>query len=217
MTLSARWKAGGPGRKVEEKTKRLERSEQETLVTELRILLAHCQEKSWTVYVDWIRAALYQANLGLEPDNLEKIRPLMKSTLGKDPLEGDTRPKGEKQQGLARSEAPESPSLQDLRRKIYIKAKAEKAKRFWGLYVHVSKMETLREAYRLAKKNNGAPGIDGVAFAAIEEGGVETFLEEIRDELVSRTYRPLRNRKHEIPKGGDGKKVRILSIPTVVS
>jgi RNA-directed DNA polymerase len=52
--------------------------------------------------------------------------------------------------------------LQDLRRKIYTKAKADTAWRFWGLYVHICKMETLNEAYLLAKKNNGAPGIDGV-------------------------------------------------------
>ena len=52
-------------------------------------------------------------------------------------------------------------NLQDLRRRIYIKAKAEPAWRFWGLYVHVCKMETLRAAYALAKANNGAPGIDG--------------------------------------------------------
>jgi RNA-directed DNA polymerase len=104
--------------------------------------------------------------------------------------------------------------LQDLRRKIYLKAKAEKSWRFWGLYVHVSKMETLREAYRLAKKNNGAPGIDGVTFEAIEAEGVDKFLMQIRDELVSRTYRPVRVRKVEIPKDG-GKKVRVLSIPTI--
>src|SRR5215813_1204047 len=55
-------------------------------------------------------------------------------------------------------------NLQDLRRKIYTKAKADTAWRFWGLYVHVCKMETLREAYLLAKKNNGAPGLDGVTF-----------------------------------------------------
>src|SRR4051794_41861614 len=62
-------------------------------------------------------------------------------------------------------------NLQDLRRKIYTKAKADTAWRFWGLYVHVCKMETLHEAYLLAKKNNGAPGIDGVTFEAIEAGG----------------------------------------------
>ena len=73
--------------------------------------------------------------------------------------------------------------LQDLRRRIYVKAKAEPSWRFWGLYVHVCKMETLYEAYAMAKTNNGAPGIDGVTFEAIEAGGVEAFLEQIRDEL----------------------------------
>ena len=106
-----------------------------------------------------------------------------------------------------------SDNLQDLRRRIYVKAKAEPSWRFWGLYVHVCKMETLREAYRLAKRNNGAPGIDGVSFEAIEESGTEEFLEQIRDELTSRTYRPQRVRKQEIPK--DGGKARVLSIPTI--
>jgi len=105
-------------------------------------------------------------------------------------------------------------SLQDLRRRIYAKAKAEPSWRFWGLFVHVCKEETLHEAYRLAKKNDGAPGIDGVTFEAIEESGVDAFLDQIRDELVSRKYVPMPNRKKEIPKDG-GKKVRVLSIPTI--
>ena len=104
-------------------------------------------------------------------------------------------------------------SLQDLRRSLYVKAKAEPSWRFWGLYVHVCKMETLREAYRMARSNNGAPGIDGVTFEAIEENGPEGFLKRIRDELVSHTYRPMRVRKKEIPK--DGGKVRVLSIPAI--
>ena len=104
-------------------------------------------------------------------------------------------------------------SLQDLRRSLYIKAKAEPAWRFWGLYVHVCKMETLQEAYRMTKKNDGAPGIDGVTFEAIGEGGEESFLQQIRDELVSNTYRPMRARKKEIPK--DGGKFRVLSIPSI--
>lgn len=105
-------------------------------------------------------------------------------------------------------------SLQDLRRSLHVKAKAEPARRFWGLYVHVCKRDTLYEAYRMAKENDGAPGIDGVTFEAIEESGVEGFLEQIRDELVSNTYRPMRARKKEIPKDG-GKKVRVLSIPSI--
>jgi RNA-directed DNA polymerase len=105
-------------------------------------------------------------------------------------------------------------NLQDLRRRIYVKAKAESTWRFWGLYVHVCKMETLQEAYQMAKSNNGAPGIDGVTFDAIEENGVESFLKQIQDELVHNTYQPMRVRKKEIPKDG-GTKVRVLSIPTI--
>src|SRR5919197_3988603 len=105
-------------------------------------------------------------------------------------------------------------SLQDLRRSLYVKAKAEPTWRFWGLYVHVCKREALYEAYRMAKENDGAPGVDGVTLAAIEESGVESFLEQIRDELVSNTYRPMLARKKEIPKDG-GKKVRVLSIPAI--
>jgi RNA-directed DNA polymerase len=104
-------------------------------------------------------------------------------------------------------------SLQDLRRSLYVKAKAEPTWRFWGLYVHICKMETLREAYQMAKQNDGAPGIDGLSFEAIEGSGREEFLRQIQDELVQRTYRPMRVRKKEIPK--DGNKVRVLSIPTI--
>src|SRR5215212_781098 len=102
--------------------------------------------------------------------------------------------------------------LQDLRRRLYVKAKAEPSWRFWGLYVHVCKLETLRTAYALAKANDGAPGIDGVTFEAIEDAGVDAFLAQLRDELVTFRYRPLRNRRHAIPKDG-GTKVRMLSIP----
>ena len=105
-------------------------------------------------------------------------------------------------------------SLQDLRRRIYAKAKAESSWRFWGLFVHVCKGETLREAYRLAKENDGAPGIDGVTFAAIEAGGVSVFIGRLRDELVSRRYVPMPNRRKEIPKDG-GRKVRVLGIPSI--
>ena len=104
-------------------------------------------------------------------------------------------------------------NLQDLRRSLYVKAKVEPTWRFWGLYVHVCKMETLQEAYRMAKNNDGAPGIDGVTFEAIEDSGVESFLKQIQDELVTHAYRPMRARKKEIPK--DGGRVRILSIPAI--
>ena len=62
-------------------------------------------------------------------------------------------------------------------------------------------------------QNATTPGIDGVTFAAIEQAGVEAFLQGIRDELVSETYRPMRNRRLEIPKGGA--RVRTLGIPSI--
>jgi RNA-directed DNA polymerase len=103
--------------------------------------------------------------------------------------------------------------LQDLRRRLYVKAKAEPSWRFWGIYVHVCKLKTLRKAYALAKANNGAPGIDGVTFEAIEAQGLEGFLGQIRSELIQRTYLPMKARQREIPK--EGGKVRVLSIPAI--
>src|SRR2546427_5718451 len=104
-------------------------------------------------------------------------------------------------------------TLQDLRRRLYVKAKAEPSWRFWGLYTHVCKSETLRAAYKLAKQNDGAPGTDGVTFEAIEVDGVERFLDQLREELVQRCYRPQRPRKVGIPK--EGGRVRQLSIPSI--
>jgi len=104
-------------------------------------------------------------------------------------------------------------NLQDLRRRIYVKAKSEPSWRFWGLYVHVCKTEVLHEAYRIAKKNKGAPGTDGVTFEAVEAEGVDVFIDTLRKELTEGIYRPQRARKVEIPKAGG--KTRQLSIPTI--
>jgi len=106
-----------------------------------------------------------------------------------------------------------SMNLQDLRRRIYCEAKAKPSKRFWGIFVHVSKLETLREAYRLAERNDGAPGADGVSFDQIEKRGLDDFLLDIHTDLKNGSYRAMRARKVEIPKG-DGK-TRTLSIPTI--
>jgi RNA-directed DNA polymerase len=103
--------------------------------------------------------------------------------------------------------------LQDLRRRIYRKAKSEKTHRFWGLFVHVTKIETLEEAYRIAKRNGGAAGIDGQSFSDIEAQGLTDFLQEIREDLLTNRYKPMPNRPVEIPKGNG--KVRILQIPCI--
>jgi RNA-directed DNA polymerase len=94
-----------------------------------------------------------------------------------------------------------------------MKAKSDKKHRFWGMYVHVCKYETLEKAYLIAKGNAGAPGIDGVTFEDIENSGRETFLQGIQEELKNCTYKPERNRKCEIPK--DNGKIRTLGIPTI--
>src|SRR6516165_535245 len=104
--------------------------------------------------------------------------------------------------------------LQDLRRRLYAMAKADTRKRFGDLYGYVAELETLRAGYDLAKRNDGAPGSDGVTFEAIEADGVEAFLATLRAELVARTYRPQRYRRVEIRKE-DGKSVRLLQIPAI--
>jgi group II intron reverse transcriptase/maturase len=104
-------------------------------------------------------------------------------------------------------------SLQDLRRRIYRKAKSDKAHRFWGIFVHIAKKETLKEAYRISKGNGGAPGIDGQSFADIEASGLDQFLDDIRQDLLRGTYKPQKNRRVDIPK--EGGKVRTLQIPCI--
>src|SRR5262249_56793400 len=105
-----------------------------------------------------------------------------------------------------RGEMTKTPiTLQDLRRRLYVKAKTEPSWRFWGLYGHVCKRDTLRAAYKLAKENDGAPGGDGVTFEAIEADGVEAFLDQLREELVQRRYLAQPTREGWKPeKGGQG-------------
>ncbi len=103
--------------------------------------------------------------------------------------------------------------VQDLRTRIGEKAKADPQHRFWGLYTHVWKLDVLREAYRLAKQNHGAPGVDGVTFEQVEAEGVEGLLSTLSDELRGKTYQPLPCRQVKIPK--DGGKERTLKIPAV--
>ena len=105
-------------------------------------------------------------------------------------------------------------AIQTLQRKLYRKAKAEPAFRFYLLYDKIYREDILRHAYALARANAGAPGVDGITFAAIEAAGLEKWLAGLREELVSKTYRPDPVRRVMIPKpSGEGE--RPLGIPTI--
>src|SRR3977135_1286550 len=104
-------------------------------------------------------------------------------------------------------------TIRTLQRKLYRKAKAEPAFRFYLLYDKIHREDILRHAYALARANAGAPGRDGMSFARIEASGLERWLAGLREELVSKTYRPAPVRRVSIPKPDGGE--RPLGIPTI--
>src|SRR6266516_3657462 len=104
-------------------------------------------------------------------------------------------------------------AIRTLQRKLYRKAKAEPAFRFYLIYDKIYREDNLRHAYALARANAGAPGRDGMTFAQIEASGLERWLTGLREELVSKTYRPDPVRRVSIPKPGGGE--RPLGIPTI--
>jgi RNA-directed DNA polymerase len=107
-------------------------------------------------------------------------------------------------------ETPEK--IRSLQRKLYCKAKAEPAFRFYILYDKICREDALRHAYALSRANAGAPGVDGASFEQIDASGVEAWLAGLREDLVSKTYRADPVRRVTIPKPGGGE--RPLGIPT---
>jgi RNA-directed DNA polymerase len=103
--------------------------------------------------------------------------------------------------------------IRSLQRKLYCKAKAEPAFRFYTLYDKICRADILSHAYEVARANAGAPGVDGRTFEQIETSGLEEWLAGLREDLVARTYRPVPVRRVMIPKPGGGE--RPLGIPTV--
>jgi RNA-directed DNA polymerase len=108
-------------------------------------------------------------------------------------------------------ETPEK--IRNLQKKLYLKAKAEPDFRFYLLYDKVFWTDILDHAYRLARANGGAPGVDGVTFAMIETSGLEEWLTGLGKTLRERTYRPDPVRRVMIPKPNGGE--RPLGIPTI--
>src|SRR5260370_18202059 len=111
--------------------------------------------------------------------------------------------------------------LRTLQRKLYPKSKADPVFRFYVLYDKICREDSLRHAYGLARANAGAPGVDGVSFAQIEVQGLEAWLAGLREELVSKTYRPDPVRRGVVPKphrgGGTAPGLPTLPDPVVLT
>jgi RNA-directed DNA polymerase len=104
-------------------------------------------------------------------------------------------------------------NIRQLQKKLYVKAKAEPAFRFYQLYDKVYRADILAHAYALARQNGGAPGVDGMRFADIEAQGLAGWLADLGKELHDKTYKASPVRRVMIPKPGGGE--RPLGIPTI--
>jgi RNA-directed DNA polymerase len=103
--------------------------------------------------------------------------------------------------------------LRSLQAKLYGKAKAEPGYRFYLLYDKIHRQDVLAHAYEVARRNGGAPGVDGQTFEAIEAMGRASWLAGLEEELRTKCYRPQAVRRVMIPKADGGE--RPLGIPTI--
>jgi RNA-directed DNA polymerase len=103
--------------------------------------------------------------------------------------------------------------VQALQAALHAKAKGSPTFRFYSLYDKVFRKDVLSVAFWKCRSNDGAPGVDGQTFVEIIDYGVERWLDELVEELRTKSYRPQAVRRVYIPKP-DGKQ-RPLGIPTI--
>lgn len=136
---------------------------------------------------------------------------------GKDPCEGNVGREGTCEGMVARPNSPRAQRSPDkvrqLQRRLWTAAKQSSGRRFHALYDRIYRRDVLWEAWNRVRRNKGAAGVDGLTIAAIEEQGVEEFLEDLHVQLVDGLYRPTAVKRQYIPKA-DGTE-RPLGIPTV--
>ena len=138
---------------------------------------------------------------------------------GKGPWGGRAEGAG-KREGMAGETGPNDPGgrvprdkVRQLQRRLWAGAKRAPGRRFHALYDQIWRGDVLREAWERVRRNRGAAGVDRQTIRDVEQGGVESFLEELGTELRTGEYRPRLVRRRYIPKA-DGRK-RPLGIPTV--
>ena len=112
-----------------------------------------------------------------------------------------------------RSEIPDAERVLTLQEKLYQKAKQERGYKFYVLYDKMFIPYMLRQAWKSVRANGGAPGVDRVTISGIETQGVESYLNELGEELRKQIYEPQAVKRVMIPKASGGE--RPLGIPTV--
>jgi RNA-directed DNA polymerase len=112
-----------------------------------------------------------------------------------------------------RNEIPDAERVLMLQEKLYQKAKQERGYKFYVLYDKMFVPYMLREAWKSVRSNGGAPGVDKTTIADVEAYGVDTYLNELGEDLRKQLYEPLAVKRVMIPKANGGE--RPLGIPTV--
>jgi retron-type reverse transcriptase len=163
------------------------------------------------VWINWQLARGRPGRLGMAERLAVPTKP-GNSGGGKEPPVERERKKQQRTEGLAMSLTTPF-SVQKLQTALHDKAKGSPKFRFYALYDKVYREDVMTFAYECCKANRGAAGVDGQTFEDIEEYGLKKWLDELAQELKSRTYRPQPVRRVYIPKP-DGRQ-RPLGVPAI--